>query len=73
MRSSRSHSRSAACDNCSHVLATRLVRLALAAFRKKVSRAFFGGHHPCFAEVGLDATVVSNGLGGSIQSRSLGP
>ena len=35
MRSSRSHSRSAACDNCSHVLATRLVRLALAAFERK--------------------------------------
>ena len=35
MRSSRSHSRSAACDNSSHVLATRLVRLSLAASERK--------------------------------------
>ena len=33
-------------------------------------RAFFGGHRPGFAKVGPYATVVSHGLGGSIQRRA---
>ena len=31
-------------------------------------RAFCGGHHPCLAQVGSNATMVSHSLGGSIQS-----